>query len=84
MGVHILIGQGGGGLQFGRTFVQVPVFAPCDERVVGMGEGNGQAPRARIKAARQIVDFLHSLVGDIVVIFQLVGNFGHARARDRA
>ena len=71
-------------MQFGRAFVQIPVFAPCDERVVGVGEGNGQAPRARIKAARQVVDFLHGLVGHIVVIFQLIGNLGHARAGDRA
>ena len=47
-----------------------------------MGERDGQAPRAGIEAARQVIDLLHRLMRHVVVIFQLVGNLGDTRAGD--
>ena len=81
MGVHVVIGEGGGRFQFGGVFVEVPVFAAGDEGVVGVGEAGGQAPGAGVKAAGQVVDLLHGLMADVVVVFELVGDLGHARAR---
>ena len=84
MGVHIFIGKGRWRLQFRGALVKIPVFLARHERVVRMGKACGQAPGARIKAARQIVELLHRLMADVVIIFQLVGDLGHACAGDRA
>ena len=49
-----------------------------------MGKAGGQAPGPRVKPAREVVDFLHRLVADVIVIFELIGDLGHARAGDGA
>jgi len=45
VGVHVFVGDGGGRIEFGDAFVEVPVFAAGDEGVVRVGEAGGQAPR---------------------------------------
>ena len=49
-----------------------------------MGEADRQAPGPFFGAARQVVKLLHRLMGDVVVIFKLVGDLRHARAGDGA
>ena len=48
-----------------------------------MRKAGCQAPRTRIKTARQVVNLARRLVGHGVVIFHLVAGFRHARTRDR-
>ena len=83
MGVHVIIGEGFGRFTFGRAVIKVPVFAAGDEGVVRVGKADGQAPRARVSPAGEVVKFLAGLMGHVVVVFQLVGDLGHARARHR-
>ena len=73
-----------GRVEFRAVGVEVPELPACDVGVVRVGEGNGQAPRPRVVAARQVVKLAGRLVGDLVVIFELVGDLGDAGALDRA
>jgi len=50
-----------GRLQMRAVFVEIPVSAPRDERIVRMGEGDRQAPRPAgrvVVLARKLVEFL--------------------------
>ncbi len=49
-----------------------------------MGEGDGETPGAGVGTAGEVVELLHRLEGDLVVVFELVGDLGDARAGDRA
>ncbi len=48
-----------------------------------MGEADGQAPGPAVMAAREVVELARRVVGDLVVIFHLVGDLGNAGAGDR-
>ncbi|MNS74770.1 hypothetical protein D3C72_1082540 [compost metagenome] len=64
--------------------VEIPEFAPRHIGVVRMGEADGQAPGAVIKPARQIVELAGGVIGHLIVIFHLVGDFGDTRTGDGA
>jgi hypothetical protein len=49
-----------------------------------MGEADRQAPGPVVLSPREIVELLRGGEGDLVVVFHLVGDLGHARAGDRA
>ena len=51
--------------------------------VMGMREAHGHAPGPIILAARIVVNLTRRMIGNLVVVFHLVGDFGHARACDR-
>ena len=85
MGVVVLVGHRRYFRQQVRAIlVEIPVFPPCHVRVMRMGETDRQTPGPRIVAARQVIDLLHAVERDLVIVFHLVGNLGHARARDRS
>ena len=84
MGVLIVIGDGGGRFEFGRALIHIPELAAGDEGVVRVGEADRQAPRAGVAPAREVVEFLDRVEGDLVVVFELVRDLGHACASDRA
>ena len=85
MGVEIIIAiRPFDRFQMLAILIKVPEFPPRDIGVMRMGETDGQRPGAFIMAARKLVQFLHSEIRDLVVIFHLVGNLGHASTRHRA
>ncbi len=69
------------GVEMRAILVEVPIFPPRHVRVVRMGEADGQHPGARIEAAAGIIDLARRVIGDLVVIFELIGDLGDARAR---
>ena len=48
-----------------------------------MREADRQAPGARIMAPGQIEHLAGCVIGHFIIIFELVGDFGNARAGDR-
>ena len=64
--------------------VEVPVFLAGNIGIMRMRKTDGQTPWAGIAAARQVIKFAGRVIGDLVVIFHLIGNLGHACASDRA
>ena len=67
--------------------VEVPVFPTRHIGVVGMAEGDGQAPGTALRFVRRagvVVELLRGVEGDLVVILHLVGDLGDAGAGDRA
>ena len=84
MRVLIVVTQIGDlGQQMLAILIQVPVFPTRHVRIMRMGEADGHAPRATVLAPRQIIKLGACVVGDLVIIFHLVRDFGHARPRDR-
>ena len=69
--------------QMFTILVQIPVFLARDIRIMRMGKADGHAPRAVVLAARQIIQLGLGVIGDLIIIFHLVGNLGHTRACDR-
>jgi hypothetical protein len=69
------------GLQVLAIAVEIPERAPRHVGVVRMREADRQAPGAVVLAPREIVELLRG-EGDLVVVFHLVGDLGHARAGD--
>ncbi len=65
------------------ALVEVPVFLARDIGIMRMGEADRQHPGPRIKTARQVVDLRPGLMGNVVIVFQLVGDLGHPGAGDR-
>ena len=63
--------------------IQVPVLLSRHIRIMRMREANRQAPRALILAARQIINLARRVIGNLIIIFHLIGDFGHTRAGDR-
>ena len=85
MRILIRIGDGADlGLKVVAIFVEVPVFPARHVGIMRVGEADGEAPRAIVCAARQIVELARRVVGNLVVIFHLVGYLGNAGAGDRS
>ena len=83
MRVLFVIGQGGHGrVQVFAVLIHVPVLAPRDIGVVRVGKADGKAPRALILAAGIVIDLARGVIGDLIVVFHLVGNLGHACTGD--
>ena len=72
------------GVEVSAVLIEVPEVLPGDIGVVRMGEAHREMPGPRIVAARQIVELLRREVGHLVVVFELVGDLGDARAGHRA
>ena len=72
------------GVEGGAVGVEVPEARAGDVGVVRVGEADGQAPGARVVAAGEVVELGGGVVGDLVVVFELVGDLGGAGAGDRA
>ncbi len=64
--------------------VKIPVFLARDIGVMRVGKADRQAPWPVVMAACKIIDLAGRIIRDLVIIFHLVGNFGHARTGDRA
>ena len=47
-----------------------------------MGETDGQAPGSGVVTAGQIIKLSRGVIGDLVIIFHLVGDLGHTRTGD--
>ena len=69
--------------QMVAVVIQIPIFLARHVRVMRVGKADGHAPRAVIKATRQVIDLARCLECDGVVIFHLVAYFGHPCARHR-
>ena len=63
------------GQQVVAVFIEIPVFLARHIGVVGMGEADGQAPRSGVISARQIVNLARRVIGNLVIVFELVGDF---------
>ncbi len=70
-------------VQMCAILIEIPVFAPRDVWVVRVCETDGQAPRPIILTPAQIVNLAGGVIGDLIVIFHLIGNLGHPGPGDR-
>ena len=87
LAVRVLVVEGDGaglGVEGGAVGVEVPEARAGDVGVVRVGEADGQAPGARVAAAGEVVELGGGVVGDLVVVLELVGDLGGAGAGDRA
>ena len=71
------------GHQMIAILIEIPIFLARHIGVMGVGEAHGQTPGAVVFAPRQIIDFAGRIIGNLVVILELVGDLGHTSAGHR-
>ena len=85
MGVLIVIGdRRDARLQVFAALVEIPEPAARDIGVVRVGEADGEHPGPGVVAAGEVVELGGGVMGDLVVVFHLVGDLCHTRAGDGA
>ena len=67
-----------------RVAIQIPEPRPRRIRVMRMGERDRQAERQRVAEPGEIVEAPLRQERDLVIVFELVGDFGDARLLHRA
>ena len=72
--------------QMGAIFIKVPIFAPRNVGVMGMGKGDRQTPGPGlvfIGLTGELIEFLGGVEGHLIIIFHLVGGLRNAGTRHR-
>lgn len=77
MWIYVIIGYGFGWFDFWDVVIQILVFVLCDIGVMWMGKVDGQVLWLVIFVVCQIVKFVCCVIGDFVIIFILVVDFGY-------
>ena len=64
--------------------IKMPVFLACHIGVMRVGKTDRQTPWPALIATRQIVKLAGGLMGNLIIIFQLIGCHANIGARDTA
>ena len=70
-------------IKFGNARIEIEEVLARYVRVMRMCETDRQTPWPLVVAARQIIELCFGLIGNFIVIFELVGDFGGTRSGDR-
>ncbi len=80
----VVTGVGNGGHRNLFVIVQIPVALSSQVRVVRVGETDAEAEGPGVDTPRILIELEFGVVGDFIVEFQLVADFGDACLGDRA
>lgn len=64
--------------------IVIPVFLPCHIGIMGMGKADRQAPWPVFPTSGKLIEFLTGKMGNLIIIFQLIGGLGYPCPGHRA